>query len=112
MDNQLIQQFQDNTMSIAEVENKISLAVAVFNDQLKTLQAKDTELREAIKTAMRDNDVKKFENDLIAITYTAPTQRTTIDTKKLKAELPELWDKYSMTTDVKDSIRIKVKEQK
>ena len=108
----LVAQFQDNLSSIAEVENKISEAVANFKGQLDTLQKQDAELREAIKTAMRDNAVKKFENDLIAISYTEPTQRVTIDTKRLKAEMPDLWSEYSQTTDVKDSIRITVKAGK
>lgn len=112
MDNKLIQEFQGNLTNIAEVEQKISKAIAVFNDQLKSLQERDQDMREQIKTAMRENDVKVFENDLIKISYKAPSQRVTIDTKKLKAELPELWEQYSQTTDVKDSISIKVKEQK
>jgi predicted phage-related endonuclease len=38
-----------------------------------------------------------------------PTTRTTIDSKKLKEDLPAIAEKYSKTTVVKGSVRIDVK---
>jgi len=104
----LIKRFIENTEEMSMVEAKISGAIAVFNEQLVLMRVKDTEMRKAIKVAMRDNAAKKFENDIIAITYVAPTTRTSIDTKKLKEEKPDLWEEYSKTSPVKDSVRITI----
>ena len=43
----------------------------------------------------------------ITLTYVAPSTRTTIDSKKLKEEEPEIAKKFSKTTNVKASIRLK-----
>ena len=104
----LIERFLTNTEEMSVVKAKISTAIAVFDEQLKGMRERDSEMREAIKVAMRDNFAKKFENELIAITYVAPTTRTSIDTKKLKEERPELWEEFSKTSEVKDSVRITV----
>ena len=104
----LITRFIANTEEMSLVEAKISTAIAVFSERLEGMRTRDGEMREAIKVAMRDNFAKKFENDLIAITYVAPTTRTSIDTKKLKEEKPEIWEEYSKTSEVKDSVRITI----
>lgn len=96
---------------IAIIEQEISKKVASFQGTLATLREKDAELRLAIKDGMEQNGVKKFENDFIAITYVAPTTRTTLDSAKIRIEQPEMFEKYSKQSDVKSSVRIKIKEE-
>ena len=79
---------------------------------MKEKQEKDKELKSAIKEAMKNNEVKKFENDVISLTYVAPFTRRSLDIEKLKEEKPELWETYIKTTKVKDSLKIKIKGQK
>ena len=45
----------------------------------------------------------------MTVTYVKPTTRTSIDSAKLKKEMPEVVEKYSKTSNVKSSIRIKLK---
>lgn len=40
------------------------------------------------------------------LTYVSPSTRTTIDSKKLKEEEPEIAKKFTKTTDVKASVRL------
>ena len=101
--------YQNNLTALTAVENKITQAIAGFQEELATLKERDENLRNELKVAMKANNVKKFENDFLAITYVAETERVAIDTKRLKEEKPELWNEYSKTTPVKDSVRIKVK---
>ena len=61
---------------------------------------------------MEAHGVKKWDNDVMTVTYTAPTTRTSIDSSKLKKELPDVFSKYSKTSNVKSSIRIKLKGDK
>ncbi len=66
-------------------------------------------LREDLLQAMETYGVKKWDNDIMTITYTAPTTRSTVDSKKLKEELPDIFSKYIKTSNVKSSIKIKLK---
>ena len=45
----------------------------------------------------------------MTVTYVKPTTRTSIDSTKLKKDMPEVAEKYSKTSNVKSSIRIKLK---
>lgn len=66
-------------------------------------------LKEDLLHAMETHNVKKWDNDVMTISYTAATTRTSIDSAKLKKELPDVFSKYSKTSNVKSSIRIKLK---
>ena len=108
IENKLVESFIANDKEIAVIQDKISNAIISFKQELEVKTKLDTELRENLKIAMRNSDVRKFENDVLSLTYVAPTTRKSIDTAKLKEEKPELWEEYSKTSDVKDSIRIKI----
>lgn len=81
----------------------------VLELEAKKITEKEKSLKEELLNAMETHGIKKWENDLISVTYTAPTTRTSIDSAKLKKDLPEVAAKYSKTSNVKSSIRIKVK---
>lgn len=89
---------------------------------LKKLQELEIQSKQIIETeeilkadllkAMETHGVKKWDNEIMTVTYTAPTTRTSIDSTKLKREMPEVAEKYTKTSNVKASIRIKLKETK
>ena len=58
---------------------------------------------------MEENGVKNYENDYISLTYVAPTTRRTVDSKLLKEKYVEIYEECSKISDVKSSIRIKIK---
>ena len=109
MDDKLIQKFSQTQSDIAETEAKIMEQTTALQTKLATLKKIDTEIRGNIKEAMEKYDVKKFENDNLAITYIAPTTRTGLDTGRLKEEQPTLYEEYKKVSPVKSSVRIKVK---
>ena len=53
--------------------------------------------------------MKSFETPEIKFTYVAPTTRTSIDSTKLKKDLPDVAAKYSKTSKVSASVKITVK---
>lgn len=106
-DKKLINAFSENQKAMEVVANKIAEATSKHQKELKKLQEKDTELRETIKNAMEENDIKKLENKFFTITYVAEGTRTGLDTKKLKEEAPGIYDKYQKTSQVKSHIKIK-----
>lgn len=91
---------------LAEVESLIKS----IEERKKEAEAQAQELRAALMQAMEQNGVTSFENERIKLTYVAPTTRTSIDSAKLKKELPEIAEKYTKTSNVKASLRITLKE--
>lgn len=94
-------------------DSKIVVADEVIK-KLRKLEEKRLEIELTMKTfkedlleLMEQNDMKEsFEIGNMKVTYKKATQRTTLDTKKVKEELPDVFEKYSKTNDVKSSISI------
>lgn len=82
--------------------------IAYFEKTIKELKAKEDELKKSILEAMEDNNVLKVETDELTISYIAPTDREVFDSKKLRADNPDLYDEYVKISPVKSSIRIKL----
>ena len=101
-------------MKIYTPTNKITKAlndkvnsILEFEAQIKELKAKSDALKDEIKTAMENENCGSIKTDTFSITYKGATTRVSIDTKKLKDENLELFQKYSKTSNVKSSISIK-----
>ena len=80
-----------------------------LNIQKKQLEEQDKEVRQQLEKVMGEYGIKQFENDLLKVTYVEPTTRTSIDSAKLKKELPAVYEKYTKVSQVKGSVRIEVK---
>jgi len=85
-------------------------ALADIESAKKSLEAQIKDYREKLKQAMVEQGVTKFENDYIRINYIEETTRKRIDSKKLKAEKPEIYNNYLKESKIKDSVRVKIKE--
>jgi predicted phage-related endonuclease len=83
--------------------------IAELDRQKKQLEAKDKAVRQELQEAMDKYGIKKFENDILKVTYVEPTTRTSIDSARLKKELPAIAEKYTKVSQVKGSVRIEVK---
>jgi len=80
--------------------------------QAKTIKDQQEQLKLDLLDAMETHGIKKWDNDIMTITYVAATTSSRIDSAKLKKEKPELFETYSKTSDIKSSIRIKLKGDK
>ena len=78
----------------------------------KEAEEKRDSLREKLLKAMEDNSIRSFENERIKVSYVDPIKRTSIDSTRLKKELPEIAEKYSKETVTKASLRITLKGEK
>lgn len=83
--------------------------IAEFEKMAKEIKAKEDELKKAILTEMESKGIIKLETDELTISYVAATDRETFDSKKLRADNPDLYDEYIRMSTVKQSIRIKLK---
>ena len=84
-------------------------AIANLSVQKKQIEDQEKEMRKQLVAAMEKYGVKSMKNDLVEIVYVAPTTRTTIDSKALKNDLPDVAAKYSKTSNVSASVKITVK---
>ena len=75
----------------------------------KQLEDQEKQLKQKLVEAMETYGVKIFENDLIKMTYVAPTTRSTIDSARLKKDHPAIAEQYSKVSDVAASVRVTLK---
>ena len=83
--------------------------IAEFEKMAKDIKAKEDELKKAILAEVESKGIIKLETDELTISYVASTDRETFDSKKLRADNPDLYDEYIRMSTVKSSIRIKLK---
>lgn len=77
--------------------------------QKKEAEERAKDLRQMLLDEMEKQAVKTYENDRIRITYIATQTRTSIDSARLKKDLPEIAEKYQKQTSVKASLKITLK---
>ena len=85
------------------------LEVARLEALVKAASQKRDEFRQGILKAMEENGIINYESDLLKISYIAPSVRTTIDSAKLKKDLPDLAKEYSKEVKSNASVRITIK---
>ena len=70
----------------------------------------EKELNKSLKEAMEKVGLKKFIVNGLCATIKDGTTRTTIDSKRLKEEAPDIYEEYSKTTPVASSITLTFEE--
>ncbi|MDO5361948.1 MAG: hypothetical protein Q4F03_04780 [Eubacteriales bacterium] len=84
-------------------------AITDITVEKKKLDEQEKLMKEKLLHAMEEHGIKSFENAKVKFMYVAPSTRTSIDSAKLKKELPEVAEHYSKTSKVSASVRITVK---
>ena len=98
---------RDNTVLL---DAEASLKIAEFERQMKAIKKAEDDLKERILAEMESKNILKVETDDVTISYIAPTDRETFDSKRFKFDHPETYDDYVKMSPVKASVRIKVKD--
>jgi hypothetical protein len=78
----------------------------------KQIEAQEKELKDKLKEAMEKFSIKKFDSDILKITYIAETTATSIDSAKLKKKYPAIADECSKTSNKSAYIKVEVKDEK
>lgn len=92
-----------------QINKKIVSALVDFEKRIKELEVQKDKIRSAILEAMEKNDIDKFENDEILISYVKKSQRDTFESKRFKDDHPDFYEDYVKKTDVSASVKIKIK---
>ena len=103
----------DEENSLQEFQSAVPKAIEMMGAILqkkKEIEKAEADMKAQLVDAMKKYGVKSFKNDVISITYKAPSTRTSIDSARLKKEHPEIAEAYSKTSPVKESVMIKLKD--
>jgi hypothetical protein len=76
----------------------------------KKLEEQEKGLKETLKAAMEKYGVKKFDSDILKITYIAATNPTSIDSAKLKKKYPAIAEECSKTSPKSAYIKVEIKD--
>ena len=114
--------FNDNNdpdnIELVKVENgqvvvaqEIVNQIVNFKKEMLKMELLEKQLKEEIKEAMEKNGIAKWisPNEELEVTYRKPSTRTTLDSKKLKEELPDIYEEYSKVSEVASSVTITIK---
>ena len=88
---------------------EIATKIVEFEKMAKEIKEKEDEIKKAILEEMENKGIVKVENDDFVISYIAPTDRETFDTKSFREAHADLYDEFIKLTPVKSTIRIKLK---
>lgn len=83
-----------------EATKELISSIKKFQKAKVALNQMESELKENFKEVMEENGIKKWTSPdgSFTVTYVAPTTSTTLDSKKIKEELPEIYSAYSKTS--------------
>ena len=90
------------------VAQEIINQIVAFEKEKLKMDLIEKDLKEKLKEAMENNNVTKLEFGELKASYRNASTRTTVDSKKLKEDLPDIYEEYSKTSNVSSSISISV----
>lgn len=93
----------------ALLDVETSAKIAEFERKMKEIKEAEDALKQGILKEMEQKGILKVETEEMTISYIAPTDRETFDSKRFKFDHPDMFDEYVKLTPVKSSVRIKVK---
>ena len=93
---------------VALLSMDVATKIADFERKVKEIKSAEEKLKNAIKEEMASKGIIKLETSDLTINYVEATTRESLDTKKLKEELPDIYDAYAKISEVKPSVRVKV----
>lgn len=89
-----------------EIVNKI----IEFNKAKKEMEYQEKLLKDGLMEAMNQVGIKKFIISGLSAVIKEGSTRTTVDSKRLKEECPDIYEAYSKTSEVKSSIVLTMAE--
>ena len=90
---------------LVDLENLME-KITVKEKELKLLKDMVDSVKTVLYGTMEKEGIKTVDRGNLKITYVAPSSRTSVDSKKLEKEEPEIYKKYVKTTTVAGSIKI------
>ena len=90
------------------IANEVVQEVIRIERELKELKDKQTELRDGLLKQMQNHNIKSFKTDGLILTRKLATTKTSLDSKMLQEKYPEIYNECLKTSEVKESLLIKI----
>lgn len=90
------------------ISEEISKEIARNELLIKQLSDKQKEIKAGLLDAMEKAGIVKVENENLKVTYVAPSTQEKLDSKSLKAELPDIYNTYCKISDRSAYLKIEV----
>lgn len=87
----------------------IQRQLATIEMQMKEAKRLQDDYRSRLLILMEERGIKKFQGELITLTYVAPTKRETLNAKALKEGHPDIYNMYKTESNVKSSLKINIR---
>ena len=91
------------------LNQNVSQQLATIESTVKKMKEIEEEIKARILMEMEARGIYKIDTPDVTITYIAPSERDTFDSKAFKMDNPKMYHQYLKTSEVKSSVRIKVK---
>ena len=105
----------DNVFDITATYGKLPARLSEVEDEIvrietemKTWKDRQEELKRGLYELMEQNDIKSFTGSKIKLTRILPPTAETIDSKRLKEEQPDIYEKYARKTSRSGSLKITI----
>lgn len=102
LDNGEVELASEAKKTIFAIEKEIKM-LNELKDNYKKILIKEIEERGITQCSIN--------NELFTLFYKAPTTSERLDSKRLKADMPEIYDEYVKISNVSSSISVRLKEQ-
>ena len=106
----LVEELPSDMISFNNQYLAVMQDIAAVVAQKKAAEEQEKRLKDALKEAMEAYGVKSVDNDILKITYIAPTVAVSVDTAKLKKKYPEIAEECSKSASKAGYIKVEVKE--
>lgn len=104
--NELVRIENGNVVVAQEIIKKI----IDFKKYQAEMEYQEKLLKEGLMKAMEEVGITKFQINGLTATIKNSYSRTTVDSKRLKEEVPDIYEAYSKTVEVNPSIVLTVSE--
>lgn len=79
--------------------------------QMRDLEALNKQMRQKLRQAMDDNDIRSWDSGLFKATIAADSTTRTFDVKRFQADHPDLYEQYTKSSVRKGGFTIRLKEE-
>ena len=97
-----------------ELQEKFEKAESLLIEkelEFKKAEAEAKTIREELCKKMEEQGIKSWETQNLKLTYVAPIERLTVDSKKLKEKYPVAYTECQKLSKIKATVRVTLKEE-
>lgn len=102
----------NDVQQLMTLQDAIESEILNLDNIIKTLKSKSENNKASLLEQMQKYDIKTLDTENFKITRVDETTRVTVDSKSLKENEPEIYEKYSKKSTVKANLRITLKTKK